>query len=110
MTKNETFELLELIQGNYQTTITQAQIDAWHVALKNYSIQEIKQNLARFMKQSSYPPKVSDLIRNANVIPSVQQTREEILDRKIELADESIVQEELAKIRDILGIRRDHSG
>lgn len=110
MTKDEVFELMSLIDEYYDCfSPDQRKINAWYEALKKTSFEELKQNLVAFAKVSPVPPKVSDLIRKKTAssrdIPNVMETMA-FLSRHVEPAKEEVVQQELAKMREILGIRR----
>ena len=102
-----------MIQGYYdQFEVDQMKVDLWHEALKSYELEDLKQNLLNLVRNSQYPPKVSDLISKAsswNSIPNVEETKD-ILNQKVKLASEETVRREKAKIDKILGIVRDQNG
>jgi hypothetical protein len=116
MNKKQTFEILTLIQNFYeQFDINQNKIDAWHLVLKNFDLDKVKDNLLQYCRSSIYPPKVADLIKDKpkildrmNAIPGVEETRfylnsfpnpEEFTDEQKQSIEQS-----KAKIRQILGI------
>lgn len=111
MTKRETFILLTMI-GEYYSKfdIDQEKVNAWFDVLKNYSFEKAKQNLTKYVAESPYPPRISDLVftpyKASNDIPNVEETLV-LLYRKDQPAKEEIVQVELAKMRQILGIERE---
>jgi hypothetical protein len=109
MNKRETFKLLEKITVFYdQFIISQEKVNLWHQILQNYPVDTVEESLISFVTESSYPPKISDLIpkpAHSKVIPSQEETKE-IITRKTKIARESVVQTELAKMRAILGIVR----
>ncbi|MBS4178131.1 replicative helicase loader/inhibitor [Lederbergia citrea] len=110
MTKRETFTLLALIAVYYeQFDFDQKKVDSWHQVLKEHHIDQLKNNLIRHVSSSPYPPKISDLIRKpetgARVIPNVEETTY-IITHSWMPASEEVVQAELVKIREILGIER----
>ncbi|WP_153127320.1 replicative helicase loader/inhibitor [Peribacillus tepidiphilus] len=111
MTKREVFILLGMIAEYYeQFQLDQKRVDAWYEALKDCSFDRIKNNLLAFVVESAFPPKISDLVRKTSAvsrfIPSYEETKS-ILYTNQQLAKEECIQEELAKMREILGIRRD---
>ena len=58
MTKRKTFELLKKIAVFYvQFTIDQEKLNLWHKVLKDFSFEEIQQNLFSYVIGNSYPPK-----------------------------------------------------
>jgi hypothetical protein len=114
ISKNETYELLTLISEFYDRfEITQSRIDAWHLALKGFEFERIKENLLHYCRENKYPPKVADLIKvkvqdRMNAIPDVEETRNylESLVRKRDYTDEEIqsIEQSKEKIRKTLGI------
>ncbi|MBM7583542.1 trans-aconitate methyltransferase [Bacillus pakistanensis] len=111
MIKRETYRLLELISDYYhQFKINQKKIDIWHVVLQTYSFEEIEANLIAYVARSPYPPMLSELTRKEENISRVIPDRTDtiaILYPTSKPANEEVVQTELAKMREILGIRRD---
>jgi hypothetical protein len=114
ISKNETYELLTLISEFYDRfEITQSRIDAWHLVLKGFEFEKIKENLLRYCRENKYPPKVADLIKvkvldRINAIPDVKETRiylESII-RKTEYTDEEkqSIEQSKEKIKKNLGI------
>lgn len=113
--KNETFELLNLILDFYdQFEISQSRIDSWHLALKDYEFEKLKDNLLSYSKQNKYPPKITDLIGEKskildrmNAIPDVFETKR-YLDSygPIEYSEEekASIEKSKAQIRKLLGI------
>ena len=108
MMKRETFELLKRIVVFYdQFEVNQEKVNLWHEVLKGYPFAEIQGNLLAFVKASSFPPKVSDLISkstNSKTIPNAEETLKRT--SRLKPASEIVVQRELAKMRAILGIDR----
>ncbi|MBS4223341.1 replicative helicase loader/inhibitor [Lederbergia citrea] len=110
MTKRETFTLIALIAVYYeQFDFDQKKVDSWHQILKEHHIDELKNNLITHVASSPYPPKISDLVRKpetcARAIPNVEETTY-IFTHKRKPASEEVVQAELRKMREILGIER----
>lgn len=68
-TKRETYALLEQIYLYFdQFQINQQKIDSWHEALKDFSYEQLHGNLLKFVKHSSFPPKICDLISTADEV------------------------------------------
>ena len=112
MTKKEAYMIAKLIVSYYeQIKFDQNKLDAWYEILKAYEFERVKANLEWFVKHSEFPPKVKDLIQNemdvsANV-PGYQETQA-LLEETYGGSSSEIAQQELAKIRKILGINGDH--
>ena len=108
MIKRETFELLKRIAVFYdQFVVNQEKVNLWHEVLKDYTFDEIQGALFVFVKGSSFPPKLSDIIpqaTNSMTVPNFAETKKRTL--RLEPASEMVVQRELAKMRAILGIDR----
>lgn len=109
MIKRETFELLKQIAVFYdQFVVDQPKVDLWHEALKGFSFEDVHENLISFVVESSFPPKLADLIKktkSTNTTPTQEETMKFII-RKPPLASEAVVQRHLAEMREILGIVR----
>lgn len=110
MTKRETYTLLALIAVYYeQFEVNQRKIDSWHEVLQNHEIENLRRNLLLHVEESPYPPKISDLVRKSAAvsrsIPDCWDTAY-IVPPAWKPASEAVVQAELAKMREILGIRR----
>ncbi|NHC43523.1 hypothetical protein G6549_27150 [Bacillus sp. MM2020_1] len=109
MIKRETFELLKKIAGFYdQFEVDQEKVNLWHEILREYTLAEIQGNLFTFVKNSSYPPKLAELITHDNLmkmVPTLEETRQTT--SKLMPASETVVRKELAKMRTILGITRE---
>ncbi|PLT33505.1 replicative helicase loader/inhibitor [Bacillus sp. V5-8f] len=110
MTKRELFTLLDLITEYYdQFEVDQKKVDSWHEALRAYSFEKVKENTLAFVTTSPYPPKISDLVGGNPVasryVPDDKETVVVLYTRE-KPASEEVIQEELAKMRQILGIRR----
>lgn len=110
MTKREVFQLLKLISVYYDPyEIHQEKVDEWFTVLKNDSFSRLEKNLRRHVAGSPYAPRVSDLIRKPEVssraIPNVEETIAFLYQPRKRASDE-VVNESLAKIREILGIQR----
>lgn len=114
--KNETFELLTLIQDFYdQFEITQSKIDSWHLVIKDCEVEKLKENLFLYCRDNKFPPKVADLLKEKsktfdrmNAIPDVEETRRYLnsLNRSLEYTEEEkqSIEKSKAQIRKILGI------
>jgi len=109
MIKRETFELLKKIAVFYdQFEVNQEKVNLWHEVLREYSLAEIQGNLLTFVKNSTYPPKLAELIARANLmkmVPTLEETKQTT--SKLMPASDTVVQRELAKMRTILGITRE---
>lgn len=111
MTKRETFTLLALIHVYYEKfEVTQEKIDVWHKALKDHTYEELEQNLIRHVKESLTPPKIAHLTKNTTptdrFVPDFEETQKIFIHTE-KPADEAVVQEELRKMRIILGLEHD---
>ncbi|RFU61093.1 replicative helicase loader/inhibitor [Peribacillus glennii] len=110
MTKHELFTILELITAYYdQFELDQKKIDAWHDVLRSCSFESVKARLTSFAAVSAFPPKVSDLVGAGAVgccraIPDVKETLV-ILETRHKPASKEVIKQELAHMREILGIR-----
>jgi hypothetical protein len=113
MIKRETYSLLSMIQVYYdQFEVNQMKVDLWHEALKSYELQELKQNLSSYVRDSPYPPKVSDLVPKAcrwSLIPNSDETLKMIYPKEKRASKETRLREG-AKIQKILGIVREQYG
>ena len=109
MTKRETFELLKKIKVFYdQFIVNQEKLNLWHEVLKDFPLEEIQENLFVYVTGSSFPPKVADLIlksESKQAVPSPNETKG-IFTAGLGPASPEVVQRELTKMRDILGIMR----
>jgi hypothetical protein len=109
MIKRETFELLKQIAIFYdQFVVNQEKVNLWHEILKDSSFEAAQENLYAYVKESAYPPKVSDLIQKSSqamTTPNSNETKK-IIKKRLLPANEEVVQKELAKMREILGIVR----
>ncbi|MEH7342516.1 replicative helicase loader/inhibitor [Bacillus sp. JJ1532] len=110
MTKREVFNLMSLISVYYeQFELNQEKVDSWHQVLKGYSADQLEGNFLDFVVESPYPPKISDLIRKpavvSRVIPGCDDTTY-ILHMDYKPASREVVERELKKMREILGIRQ----
>jgi Loader and inhibitor of phage G40P len=113
MTKRETFTLLALIAVYYeQFECTQQKIDSWFLVLKDYPLAQIEDNLLSYVAKSAYPPKLSELILKpagtSRVIPNCDGT-DDLLTVEHKPASEKVIQAELRKMREILGIKREET-
>jgi hypothetical protein len=73
---------------------------------RNFSFEEVKENLISFVKDSAYAPKLADLVQKSpNMIPGLVETKKIIKPKHVP-AQESVIQRELANMRMILGIVR----
>jgi hypothetical protein len=109
MIKQETFKLLKKIAAFYdQFVIDQEKVDLWHEVLKRYSFDEVQKNLFSYVAKSCNPPCLYDLVHKqegSRTIPNAEETKI-LLIRNYVPASEEVVQDNLAKMRAILGIKR----
>lgn len=107
--KKEVYEIGKLIRSYYdQTKFGQEKLDAWFAILQKYEFEKVKANLETFVKHSEYPPKIKDLIQEEKPLSSNVPGYEETISLLGEAAvrsSSSVAQEELAKMRAILGIK-----
>jgi hypothetical protein len=109
MNKRETFEILKQIQLYFdQFVVNQERVNLWHEVLRGEPFVEVEEKLQTFVKDSCYPPKISDLIHksaHSKMIPNLVETKEIIKSKHVP-ASTSVIQRELEKMRTILGIVR----
>ncbi|WP_428909791.1 hypothetical protein [Niallia sp. Krafla_26] len=110
MTKRELFQLLKLISVYYDSfELQQEKVDEWYHILQGESFQKVEETLKKHVAHSPYPPRVSELIckpeNGARAIPNREDTRF-IIQLNGCPASEEVVEQSLAKIREILGIQR----
>ena len=110
MTKREVFQLLKLISVYYDSfDFDQTRVDEWHAVLKVESYHRMEENLRKHVARSPYPPRISELIckaeNSSRAIPNGDDTKY-ILYVKEKPASKEVVERSLAKIREILGIKR----
>jgi hypothetical protein len=109
MNKRETFEILKQIQLYFdQFVVNQERVNLWHEVLRGESFEEVEGKLQIFVKDSSYPPKIADLIHksaHSKMIPNLFETKKIIKSKHVP-ASETVIQRELEKMRTILGIVR----
>ncbi|NRD79796.1 hypothetical protein HPT25_20890 [Bacillus sp. BRMEA1] len=109
MIKRETFELLKQIAVFYdQFEVNQEKVNLWHQMLRDSNFEDVRNNLYTYVKESAFPPKVSDLMAKstpAMTTPNTDETKE-IMKKRSTPAREDVVQRELANMRAILGIVR----
>ena len=108
MNKREVYEIGKLIKSYYeQTKFDQEKLNAWYAILQNYEFEKVKANLELFVKHSEFPPKIRDLIHGEKPqfsnVPGYEETMS-MLGVTAERSSSSVAQEELAKMRIILGI------
>jgi hypothetical protein len=109
MTKRETFELLKKIAVFYdQFDVNPEKVDLWFQVLLSFSFEETQQKLFSYVREGHYPPKVVDLIPKSTAKPTIpsQDETKFIIKMRERPASEVVVQRELAKMREILGIKR----
>ncbi|WP_423798176.1 hypothetical protein [Neobacillus sp. SAB-20_R2A] len=110
MNKRETFALLKMISVFYeQFSFDQEKVNLWHDALKDLTFVDMEENLLKHVRQSPFPPKVSELYISSNVpgiVPDPDETKV-ILTRPYVPANREVVRKELANIRKVLGIERE---
>jgi hypothetical protein len=109
MIKKETFELLRTISTFYdQFLISQEKVNLWHEVFKHYQPDVVQENLFAFVKESPFPPKIADLLPKSSqgrTVPNAGETRV-IITARHKPASKAVIQQELANMREILGIRR----
>ena len=109
MTKREVFQLLKLISVYYDPyEINQEKVNQWFTLLKDDSYSRLEKNLRQHVAHSPYAPRISDLIRtNGEWCPGHTQTMKKLVPfyNQTKPASEEVVQQSLAKIREILGIQ-----
>jgi hypothetical protein len=110
MTKREVFQLLKLISVYYDPyDIHQEKVDKWFAMLKSDSFSRLEKNLRKHVAGSPYAPRVSDLIRKPEIssraIPNVEETIA-FLGQPGKRASDEVVQDSLARMREVLGIER----
>ncbi|MCM3111970.1 hypothetical protein [Lederbergia lenta] len=110
MKKSETFTLLTLIANYYdQFEIDQKKVDTWHKALKPFMYKQLEENLLVHVAESPYPPRIVQLVRKqtatSRMIPSIEETSK-CAQQNSKPAQEQVIQNELKKMRAILGINR----
>lgn len=110
MNKRETFALLKMISVFYeQFSLDQEKVNLWHDAIKDLTFVDMEENLLKHVRQSPFPPKVSELYIKSSVpgiVPNPDETRF-ILTRHYVPANREVVQMELANIRKVLSIERE---
>src|SRR6476619_3240572 len=102
MIKRETYTIMSMIQVYYdQFDLDQTKVDLWHEALKIYQLEDLKQNLLCFVRNSHFPPKVSDLVPKASsghTIPNLDETKG-IVHREYQPVSAERIQWHLANMR-----------
>ncbi|MCM3768285.1 replicative helicase loader/inhibitor [Neobacillus niacini] len=110
MNKRETFALLKMISVFYdQFSFDQEKVNLWYDAVKDLTFVDMEENLLKHVRQSPFPPKVSELYIKPSVpgvVPDPDETRV-ITTRHYVPATSEVVQKELANIRKVLGIERE---
>lgn len=64
MTRDDTKSVIKLICNLYpafKITDPQGVVDAWHLVLKDYGFDQIKDALAKYSKTNKYAPSVGDI-------------------------------------------------
>lgn len=81
--RDEVKILFRLISSYYDNfVVTSEKIDAWYLMLKDYEFNIIQQNLYEHIKNSSFAPKIKDLLNTrkpeekARYIPGVEETQQ----------------------------------
>ncbi|MBU8919086.1 hypothetical protein BGM25_23860 [Bacillus sp. FJAT-29953] len=89
-----------------QFDVNQDRVNLWHEALKGFDFEKLKQKLFSFMSVSPYPPKISDLVHKSTEGRAVTDVAEtmKILSLIYEPAQEEVVDQELAKMREMMGL------
>ena len=110
MTKREVFQLLKQISIYYDSfEIEPEKVAKWYTVLKGESLQKLEENLRKHVEHSPYPPRVSELVckseNGSRAIPNGEDTKY-IIYVKDKPASKEVVERSLAKIREILGIKR----
>jgi hypothetical protein len=110
MNKRETFALLKMISVFYeQFSFDQEKMNLWHDAVKDLTFVDLEESLLKHVRQSPFPPKVSELYTKSSVpgvVPNPDETKM-ILTRHYVPANSEVVQTELTNIRKLLGIERE---
>lgn len=87
-----------------------ATIEAWHMILKDHSMDDVGHALKHHVENSPFAPTISDLVKkkNGRSIPNVEETQL-LLNQynDVQTASDEVREEELSKIRKILGIKRE---
>lgn len=106
MNKKEVYEIGKLIKSYYeQIKFDQEKLDAWYAILHKYEFEKVKENLETFVKHSEFPPKLKDLIQEEKqIVPGYEETIS-LLGEAAAYSSSEVAQEELAKMRAILGIK-----
>lgn len=122
MTKKQVFEILSLINEFYEHfEITQSKIDSWALLLKNADFEVVKENLFKHCRINKFPPKVAELLLEKpkitdrmNAIPNAEETKvylESLSQKQVSTEEQrNKIEQEKAKIREILGITGETNG
>ncbi|WP_419880873.1 hypothetical protein ACN6MY_14755 [Peribacillus sp. B-H-3] len=108
MTKIELFQILNKIADYYESfSFNKRKIESWHDVLKDADAIRVEKNLHHYVKNYTDPPKIADLLRQekSRDIPDARETKDSIITVGIPSTLE-VVQQELANLRNILGIHR----
>ncbi|MGN1385952.1 MAG: replicative helicase loader/inhibitor [Bacillus sp. (in: firmicutes)] len=109
MTKKQLYEIGKLMKRYYeQVKFDQEKLDAWYEILQDYDFETVKANLEAYVKHSDFPPKIKDLIaegeKQHSIVPGYEETVVLLADMETGSPSE-VAQQELAKMRAILGIK-----
>ncbi len=111
MNREQVKELFKLLVNFYPTfEVTSEKVNAWHKFLQNYEAETIFTNTENHIYENKFPPTVADLVKVNHqevVVPTVEETKK-MLEKynHYKPASEKVVEEELKKMREILGIKR----
>ncbi|WP_083392126.1 replicative helicase loader/inhibitor [Bacillus sp. MUM 13] len=108
MTKIELLQILNKIADYYESfSFNKRKIESWHDVLKDADEKRVEKNLHNYVKNYSDPPKIADLLRQekSRDIPDARETKDSIKTVGIP-STLDVVQQELANLRNILGIHR----
>ena len=114
MNRAAVIELLETINSMYPGRIREdnfaTTLSVWSSLLAKHDESTVFDNLAAHAETSTYPPTISDLLKKPekSTVPGYEETmkRFEVQGGR-EPADPKVAEAELAKIREMLGVKRD---
>lgn len=110
MTKRELFSLMQLVREYYeQFEFDQAKLDAWYLVLKEEDFACVRERIVEYVARFPNPPRVSELMKKNTVfsraVPDLEETEANLV-VSVRRASAEVVRDQLAKMREILGIRR----
>jgi hypothetical protein len=132
MDKKQVLQIIQSIESIYNNHFTKNVlpseqknkiknvVETWYEFLKDHEYEEVKGNLKFHVNHSKFAPSIAELINKPDyekasgpAVPSYEETQEMLKQReknKAEAASPEVVEQELANIRKILGIRDDACG